>query len=46
MDKDRLERIFGDVMPEITSDERAVEPEDAQLDNDDWLRDQVPPHSV
>ena len=40
----RLAEVFGDVLPETTSDERDPEPgsdEDAQ---DRWLRGQVPPH--
>jgi len=44
----RLAAVFGDVLPETTSDERdagtrsdADEPENAQ---DRWLRSQVPPH--
>ena len=41
----RLEAVFGDVLPETTSDERedgSPEPEgDAQ---ERWLRSQVPPH--
>ncbi|CRK49398.1 conserved hypothetical protein [Rhodococcus sp. RD6.2] len=39
----RLARIFGDVLPETTGDERS--PEDARdSSSDDWLRRQVPPH--
>jgi hypothetical protein len=42
----RLAEVFGDVLPETTSDERdddSLKPsdEDAQ---DRWLRSQVPPH--
>ncbi|MFC4125788.1 hypothetical protein [Nocardia rhizosphaerae] len=36
----RLARIFGDVLPETTGDERGAGP----ADNDEWLRSQVPPH--
>ncbi|MBW0275256.1 hypothetical protein ATM97_28690 [Nocardia sp. MH4] len=35
----RLARIFGDVLPETTGDERG-----GRSDNDEWLRSQVPPH--
>ena len=41
----RLAAVFGDVLPDTTSDERdadaASESDDAQ---DRWLRGQVPPH--
>lgn len=36
----RLARIFGDVLPEQTSDDRAGVAPTA----DQWLREQVPPH--
>ena len=41
--KRRLAAVFGDVLPETTSDERTDSPprEDA---TDAWLRAQVPPH--
>jgi hypothetical protein len=39
----RLDEVFGDVLPETTSDER--DDRDAGGDaSDRWLRDQVPPH--
>ncbi|WP_188828714.1 hypothetical protein [Nocardia camponoti] len=38
----RLARIFGDVLPETTSDERGRE--SGIADNDEWLRSQIPPH--
>jgi hypothetical protein len=43
----RLAAVFGDVLPETTSDER--DPEGLPLDGgedpgDAWLRAQVPPH--
>ncbi|WP_336084392.1 hypothetical protein [Nocardia sp. SSK8] len=37
----RLARIFGDVLPDTTGDERG---EESVRDNDEWLRRQVPPH--
>ena len=37
----RLEAVFGDTLPETTSDER--DPAGGG-DNDAWLRAQVPPH--
>jgi hypothetical protein len=41
----RLAEVFGDVLPDTTSDER--DPESASADEperDAWYRDQVPPH--
>jgi hypothetical protein len=46
----RLAEVFGDVLPETTSDERdAVTAADAadsseESPQDRWLRSQVPPH--
>ena len=43
----RLAAVFGDVMPETTSDERDPETAaDASAEDagDRWLRSQVPPH--
>jgi hypothetical protein len=37
----RLDAVFGDVLPDTTSDERGDAPERG---NDEWLRRQVPPH--
>ena len=44
--RQRLAAVFGDVLPDTTSDERDA---DATLEADDdaqdqWLRRQVPPH--
>ncbi|MFD9551905.1 hypothetical protein ACFWBG_31385 [Nocardia salmonicida] len=38
----RLARIFGDVLPETTGDERGDRSRDSGAD--EWLRSQVPPH--
>jgi hypothetical protein len=38
----RIAEVFGDVLPDTTSDER--EPEGPDEDGDTWLRAQVPPH--
>lgn len=45
----RLAAVFGDVLPETTSDERSDRPAAAGEDGDEdpneaWLRAQVPPH--
>ena len=42
--KRRLARIFGDVLPETTRDERDPEAARGPQSGDDWLRSQVPPH--
>jgi hypothetical protein len=43
--KRRLDEVFGDVLPETTTDERDPESPDAdESARDDWFRDQVPPH--
>ena len=41
--KRRLAAVFGDVLPETTSDERDGEP-DEKPSGDAWLKAQVPPH--
>ena len=40
----RLEAVFGDVLPETTSDEREPDAGDGDDSGDRWLRAQVPPH--
>lgn len=42
----RLDRVFGDVLPETTSDERdaGVRRDDDSDPGEEWLRAQVPPH--
>jgi len=40
----RLEAVFGDVLPETTSDERDPEAPSDEDAGDRWLRAQVPPH--
>lgn len=41
----RLARIFGDALPETTSDERDPESRGREESSTDaWLRAQVPPH--
>ena len=39
----RLAEVFGDVLPDQTSDD-AAEPEAATDRGEEWLRRQVPPH--
>ena len=40
----RLAAVFGDVLPETTSDERDAGEQPSETGNEDWLRAQVPPH--
>ena len=40
----RLAEVFGDVLPDTTSDERDAEDGRDDPSSDAWLRDQVPPH--
>jgi hypothetical protein len=40
--KRRLAAVFGDVLPETTTDER--DEKDDSGGSDDWLKSQVPPH--
>ena len=40
----RRARVFGDVLPETTSDERGDAWGDRDSSADEWLRRQVPPH--
>ena len=46
--KRRLAEVFGDVLPETTSDERDEGPDSTdgrdESARDAWYRDQVPPH--
>jgi hypothetical protein len=40
----RLAEVFGDVLPETTSDERDPDPRAEGDGHEGWLRRQVPPH--
>ena len=40
----RLAAVFGDVLPDTTSDERDPEAPDGGSRSEEWLRAQVPPH--
>ena len=44
--RQRLAAVFGDVLPDTTSDERDADaaPESDDDAQDQWLRRQVPPH--
>jgi hypothetical protein len=41
-DRRRLDRVFGDVLPDTTSDER--DPDRRNGHPDDWYRENRPPH--
>jgi hypothetical protein len=41
--KRRIDEVFGDVLPDTTSDERE-DPGAGNEASDRWLREQVPPH--
>ncbi|WP_370944773.1 hypothetical protein AB5J62_37455 [Amycolatopsis sp. cg5] len=40
--KRRLDEVFGDVLPETTSDER--DPQPSSADSDSWYLENRPPH--
>jgi hypothetical protein len=40
----RLAQVFGDPLPDTTSDERDDDGRAEESALDDWYRDQVPPH--
>ena len=42
--KRRLAEVFGDVLPDTTSDEQESDGAADESSRDDWFRDQVPPH--
>ena len=42
--KRRLARIFGDVLPESTRDDRDEAGARESQSSDEWLKAQVPPH--
>jgi hypothetical protein len=44
VDKATLDRVFGDVLPETTSDERDLGGAGRGTDRDSWYRENRPPH--
>jgi hypothetical protein len=40
----RLDRVFGDVLPDGTADDRPDQREEGADEGDRWLRDNRPPH--
>lgn len=39
-----VNKIFGDSLPEIGSDERDDDPSESGPERDRWLQENVPPH--
>jgi hypothetical protein len=42
--RDAVNKIFGDELPQKSSDERDPESRVRDAEHDDWLRDNLPPH--
>jgi hypothetical protein len=42
--RDAVNNIFGDALPEISTDERDESSPDDGAEHDRWLRENVPPH--
>jgi hypothetical protein len=42
--KRRLAEVFGDVLPDVTRDERDEPAEGGEPAGERWLKSQVPPH--
>jgi hypothetical protein len=42
--RDAVNKIFGDALPELPSDEREKFSPDDEAEHDRWLRDNMPPH--
>lgn len=40
----RLAAVFGDVLPESTTDDKDPDEGDGPDKSEDWLKSQVPPH--
>ncbi|MBO0680423.1 hypothetical protein JRC04_23400 [Mycolicibacterium sp. S2-37] len=41
---DAVNKVFGEILPETTADERDVDSSSPDPEHDRWLRDNVPPH--
>lgn len=41
---DAVNKVFGDVLPKTTADERDESASEDDVERDRWLRDNVPPH--
>ena len=41
---DAVNKIFGEALPQASTDERETDSRAAEAEHDDWLRDNIPPH--
>lgn len=44
LDRRRIDEVFGDTVPDTTSDERDDRERQATDRSDEWLRENRPPH--
>jgi hypothetical protein len=42
--RDAVNKIFGEVLPAVSTDERDVLSPDDDAGHEKWLRDNIPPH--
>ena len=42
--RNTVNRIFGDVLPRLSTEERDFDSPDDDAEHDRWLRDNIPPH--
>ena len=42
--RDAVNKIFGEELPQASTDERVADSPVADAEHDEWLRDNIPPH--
>ncbi len=42
--RDAVNKIFGEELPQASTDERETDSAASDTDHDDWLRSNIPPH--
>jgi hypothetical protein len=42
--RDAVNKIFGEELPQSSTDERETDSSAADLEHENWLRNNVPPH--
>jgi hypothetical protein len=42
--RDAVNKIFGEELPQESSDERETDSLASEAEHDNWLRDNIPPH--
>jgi len=42
--RDAVNKIFGEELPQESSDERETDSPASEAEHDNWLRDNIPPH--